>query len=94
MSKVKVNIIIAGRQYPMSVKSDEEEIIRKAGKQINTMIRDYESKYSVQDKQDALAMSALQFAVRFLSLDHNEQTEDKRIEDKLRDMISHIHNQT
>lgn len=59
MKKQRINIIIAGRTYPLTVSEDEEEVLRKVGKQINNMIKDFEANYNIQDKQDALAMCAL-----------------------------------
>ncbi|GGF68705.1 cell division protein ZapA [Wenyingzhuangia marina] len=59
----KINVAIGGRNYPISVKSTEEEQgVRAAAVNINKLIADYESNYAVNDKQDVLAMCALQFA--------------------------------
>ena len=57
MQKIKLNI--ANRIYPLNVNPSQEEILRKASKQINDMVNEYEKKYAVQDKQDSLAMCAL-----------------------------------
>lgn len=63
MIKLKVNVVIAGRTYPLSVNDvQEEEGMRKAAKDINDLILKYEQNYAVADKQDVLAMCALQFA--------------------------------
>lgn len=63
MPKLKVNVIIAGRTYPLSVQNtEEEEGLRKAAKNINHLISKFEQSYAVADKQDVLAMCALQFA--------------------------------
>ena len=63
MEKLKINIVIAGRSYPLSVNStQEEEGMRKAAQAINNLISNYEQNYAVSDKQDVLAMCALQFA--------------------------------
>lgn len=63
MEKIKVNVVIAGRTYPLIVNGeDEEEGMRKAAKQINDLILNFEQNYAVADKQDVLAMCALQFA--------------------------------
>lgn len=63
MENLKVNVVIAGRTYPLSVKdTEEEEGMRKAAKQINELISRFEQNYAVSDKQDVLAMCALQFA--------------------------------
>ena len=63
MEKLKINLVIAGRSYPLSVNSNiEEEGMRKAAANINQLISKYEKNYAVSDKQDVLAMCALQFA--------------------------------
>ena len=63
MEKLKINIVIAGRTYPLSVNTtQEEEGMRKAAAKINELISRYEQNYAVSDKQDVLAMCALQFA--------------------------------
>lgn len=55
--------MIAGRTYPLSVNNtQEEEGMRKAATKINELIARYEQSYAVSDKQDVLAMCALQFA--------------------------------
>lgn len=55
----RITINIAGRTYPLNVPAAEEETLRKVGKQIETMIKDFEASFDVRDKQDALAMCAL-----------------------------------
>ncbi|MCT6869584.1 cell division protein ZapA [Apibacter sp.] len=58
----KVNIRIAGRNYPLVVKSEEEEVLRIAAKKIEKYIITFEKNYNISEKQDALAMAALQLA--------------------------------
>ncbi len=80
MEKLKINIVIAGRTYPLSVNSTkEEEGMRKAASAINNLISMYEQNYAVSDKQDVLAMSALQFAskLEMLSLNKNDTNEEE-----------------
>ncbi|WP_434979065.1 cell division protein ZapA [Daejeonia sp. YH14] len=55
----RITINIAGRTYPLNVPADEEETLRKVGRQIEQMIKDFEASFDVKDKQDALAMCAL-----------------------------------
>jgi cell division protein ZapA len=59
---LKIKVSIADRVYPLTVKVEEEEGIRKAVNKINELIKKFERNYAVRDKQDVLAMSALQFA--------------------------------
>ena len=55
----RITINIAGRNYPLNVPAAEEETLRRVGKQIEGMIREFEANFDVKDKQDALAMCAL-----------------------------------
>jgi len=76
--KLKINIVIAGRSYPLSVSSThEEEGMRKAAANINQLISLYEQNYAVNDKQDVLAMCALRFASQreISSLNTEDSTE-------------------
>lgn len=69
----RITINIAGRNYPLNVPAEEEETLRKVGKQIEGMIREFEASFDVKDKQDALAMCALKLGanaeVHLLNID-------------------------
>lgn len=60
--KLKIKISIADRVYPLTVDFAQEEGLRSASKKIDSMIKQFEENYAVRDKQDVLAMCALQFA--------------------------------
>ena len=77
--KLKINVVIAGRNYPLSVQSTtEEEGMRKAAASINQLISLYEQNYAVNDKQDVLAMCALRFAsqLEIASIDASSSSEE------------------
>ena len=60
--KLKIKLSIADRVYPLTVEMSQEEGLRSASKKIDLMIKQFEESYAVRDKQDVLAMCALQFA--------------------------------
>ena len=62
--KLKIKISIADRVYPLTVDTAQEEGLRSASKKIDAMIKQFEQSYAVRDKQDVLAMCALQFAAQ------------------------------
>lgn len=62
--RLKIKVSIADRVYPLTIRRSEEESIRKAAKSISAMVKKYEEGYAVRDKQDLLAMCALQLASR------------------------------
>ncbi|MCH7785127.1 MAG: cell division protein ZapA [Bacteroidetes bacterium] len=82
-NQLKIKLSIADRVYPLTINPDQEEGLRKATKKIEEMIKRFEKSYAVRDKQDVLAMSALQFAtqVEQKKIDTNE--ESQYIEEKL-----------
>ena len=59
---IKIKLSIADRVYPLTVDPSQEEAMRSASKKIDNMIKQFEENYAVRDKQDVLAMCALQFA--------------------------------
>jgi cell division protein ZapA (FtsZ GTPase activity inhibitor) len=71
--KIKVNI--ADRVYPLTIKREEEEMIRRAVKMINETVRSFQEKYAVKDKQDVLAMCALQWASQLEKLKVHDKME-------------------
>lgn len=77
MQKIRLNI--ANRIYPLKVNPSQEEVLRKASKQINNMIIEYEKKYAVQDKQDSLAMCALQIISQSKNFSKNEEDSTNEI---------------
>ena len=87
MAKLKINLVIAGRTYPLSVNStQEEEGMRKAATKINELIARYEQNYAVSDKQDVLAMCALQFASKLEIADINKDTTNEEALQKLNEL--------
>lgn len=84
MKDLSIKVNIANRIYPLTVKQEEEENIRLAAKEINEMIREYEQNYAVKDKQDLLAMCALQFGTQKLDLGKKTIIEDDNFAEKLK----------
>ena len=80
---MEINIVIAGRSYPLNVPDTEETVLRKVGKQIEQMIKDFEKGYAIKDKQDALAMCALRLGVsaemNAISLENNIKSSTQKL---------------
>ena len=65
---IRIKVAIGGRTYPLTIPRDEEEQVRKAVALLQTTVGRFEERYAVGDKQDALAMAALQMANQVASL--------------------------
>ena len=82
-NQLKIKISIADRVYPLTIVPSQEEGLRKAAKDIESMIKRFEENYAVRDKQDVLAMCALQFATQVARYDLNEIEDKQRIQEKI-----------
>ncbi len=81
--KLKIKLSIADRIYPMTVNRSQEEGMRIASKKIDAMIKQFEENYAVRDKQDVLAMCALQFASQLEQKQIVKETDSTQTIEKL-----------
>nr|AOE06569.1 cell division ZapA family protein [uncultured bacterium]CBL88315.1 conserved hypothetical protein [uncultured Dokdonia sp.] len=93
--KLKIKLSIADRVYPLTIHPSQEEGLRKATKEIEAMVKQFEQSYAVRDKQDVLAMCALQFAsqVTQKTISEDSQSEEtaarlQKLADLLDDSLS------
>ena len=84
INNLKIKVTIGDRVYPLTIRDErEEEGIRRAVKRINEMVKKFEQNYEVRDKQDVLAMCALQFASEKEVKSVQESQDSKQLESKL-----------
>ena len=69
MDELSISLPIAERSYRLAIDKEHEELFRKAAKLIDKRIRDYSGSYAYKDKQDLLAMVALEYATGYLQND-------------------------
>jgi len=84
--KLKIKISVADRVYPLTVDPTQEEGLRSASRKIDAMIRQFEENYAVRDKQDVLAMCALQFAAQAEQRQIDKSVDVESALDRLRAM--------
>ncbi len=83
----RMQVVIAGRSYPIRVHPSDTEVIKQIVDEINSKIREYQSTYTNKDKQDCLAMALLTYGV---DLYRNDHSEDELSEDQLAQKIEEI----
>ena len=87
INNLKIKVTIGDRVYPLTIRDEnEEEGIRKAVKKINEMVKSFEQNYEVRDKQDVLAMCALQYASQHAVKNVHEDYDSQKVEKKLREL--------
>jgi len=89
--KLKIKLSIANRVYPLTIEANQEEGLRKAAKSIEFMIKQFEQSYSVRDKQDVLAMCALQFASQVEQKSIDKANVNEHLEAKLNALNDMLH---
>lgn len=67
MKELSIKVDIAGRTYPLSINWEEEANVRKASKDINESIARLKEGYPLTEKQDLLAMAALEVSTRVMN---------------------------
>ena len=88
MSELSIKIRIADRDYPMRVNEEEEERLRAAGRMVNERLKVFRDQFGIDDKQDLLAMIALEtLADKLLSAQSKTEAENA-----LADKLTHLNN--
>ena len=64
--QLSIKVQIAERFYPLKIKRQDEEKIRRAAGLINDKVLQYKQRYTDKDAQDFVAMAALQFVINLL----------------------------
>ena len=93
MDNLSIKIRIADRDYPMKVKSDDEEKVRNAGKLINEKLRSYREQFGIDDKRDLLAMVAFDSVVDKLETEKQEKETDDSVIQKI-NHLNHLVSQS
>tara|TARA_B100000579_G_C22737548_1_gene807447 strand:- start:190 stop:483 length:294 start_codon:yes stop_codon:yes gene_type:complete len=75
--KIKIKLTVADRVYPLTILPEQESSLRISAKKIEDMTKQLEQNYAVRDKQDVLAMCALQYAAQLENRLENNNTRDE-----------------
>ena len=70
--QLSIKVQIAERFYPLKIKRQDEEKIRKAAKLINDKVLQYKQRYTDKDTQDFMAMAALQFVINLIDCEQQQ----------------------
>ena len=74
--KIKIKLTVADRVYPLTISPNQEASLRISAKKIDEMTKQLEQNYAGRDKQDVLAMCALQFAAQLENQLEKNTTKD------------------
>lgn len=86
--KIRINIMLAGIIYPLTIKRSDEEIYRKAARQVEIYINRYKERYPKVTHEMALAMVAYHFSLE--SLVQQNRNDTTPFTDKIRELNSEM----
>ena len=68
--KIKINLQIADSNYPLTINREEEQMVREAAKQVNTILGEYREKWGHLnlEPEKIIVMVAYQFSLEKLQL--------------------------
>ncbi|KAF0199182.1 MAG: hypothetical protein FD166_807 [Bacteroidetes bacterium] len=86
MDELSISVVIADRTYKLKIERSEEEAVRAAARAIDEQMKNYASHFQYKDKQDLLAMVALQFSTSTIELDNQIKFSEKGLLLKLEEI--------
>lgn len=92
MAELSIKLKIGNREYPMKVKAEDEERIRRAGKVLNEKMKSYRDQFGIDDNQDLLAMVAFDCLVDKMKKEETIESTDEVALDKIRGISQLITN--
>ena len=72
--KLIIKLMIGNQIYPISVKREQEEVFRKAAKDINEKLQRYQTTYPNQGYEKYMSIALLDFAVKVQQLENSNET--------------------
>ena len=82
MESLNIKVTVANRTYPLTIKREDEEQVRKAVNVIEERLIVYEKSFAARDTQDLLSMCLLEMSVKVLT-DEQKLKVDSSIEEQL-----------
>ncbi|HOW24710.1 MAG TPA: cell division protein ZapA [Bacteroidales bacterium] len=86
MEELSITLSLANRSYHMKIHPRDEEIVRKAAKEINELMKEYADIYAFNDQQDLLAMVALHFTTAAIHAEYKLLASETMISQRLSEL--------
>lgn len=72
--KIKINLRIADQNYPLTINREDEEVVRKAAKQVNDNLNKYRTHFPTLESEKILAMVAYDLSLKNLRMENRNDT--------------------
>ena len=84
--EIRINVIIAERNYRLIIKKTDEEKVMQAVTMLNERVKSHKQTYDYRDYQDLLSMVCLQLATLNVKYESDAAYKDQYLEQKLEDI--------
>lgn len=82
--EVSIHVTIGSRKYPLTVAKKDQELVEKIASDLETAVKTLQASYAIQDRQDLMAMAALQVATKAAVASKNTSSDsDAKITNEL-----------
>lgn len=81
-----MNVIIAGRTYPLKIQNGEENTVREAVEMVNNKLSTFRTSYEGKDMQDYMAMLLTNYAVEWIKNRNQHESGLAALEHKLNEL--------
>ena len=89
---VSINVHIAGRVYPLTIQSEQEDLVRTIAKDLNERVAQYQMQYTHKDKQDCIVMAIMAWALAFVNTTNADNAQQKTQHNLLQQQMEVLHN--
>ncbi|KAA6350709.1 hypothetical protein EZS27_001937 [termite gut metagenome] len=72
--KIKINLVMAGCTYPLTISRDEEEVIREAAKRVNLKLNRYRDNFPTLPLERIITMVAYDFSLKNIQQEKRHDT--------------------
>ena len=88
-NEIKVSIIVAERNYRLTIDKADEEKVRRAADMINERVKEFKRVYTDKDYLSLVSMACIQFATSVVKYENDSAFKDQYL-DKQLDVIDDL----
>ena len=85
--RIRIQINLVGRKYPIKVFPEQEEYVRKAAKLIERKMNEIEKKYDLTDIQDIQALLLIELASELFFENEKNNNNMQLLDEKLEKLL-------
>ena len=82
--KIKINLLMAGTTYPVTIAREDEQRVREAAKQVNIRFNLNQQENPDVSPEKIIAMTAFEFALQ--ALDQQDRNDTKPYKEKIKEL--------